>query len=165
MNIRLISAAVAGSLLWVAGGTPALAQIPVPSQAQAAGEAAGKWGLLGEWKLDCKAATAANNPAIEFVVRNGVLFQEQTRGGNDRDYITILAASVRADGGLETTEVSNTNPPVTRQIVRRKQGDSRFSVWSNRVAGTEQYPIRDGKFTNGGMAPALVRCRAPGAKP
>lgn len=156
MRVRLTSAAMVGALALAAGGTPALAQT--------AGEAAGKWGLLGEWKLDCKAATAANNPSIEFVVRSGVLFQEQTRGGNEKDFTTIVAVTVRADGGLETTEVSNTNPPVVRQILRRKQGDGRFSVWSNRVAGTEQYPIRDGKFANGGMAPTLNRCRAPNAR-
>jgi hypothetical protein len=151
MRTRLIQA---GALL--------LAAWAVPASAQNAGDAAAKWGLLGEWKLDCNVPTGPANQAIVFLVRDGKLFQERT-DGNAKDSTAITAATIRADGMLETTEVASTNPPTTRQIVRRKQGsESRFAVWSNRIAGTEQYPIRDGKITaNGNPAPPLTRCRAP----
>jgi hypothetical protein len=153
MSKKLISAGVAGILAILAGGLPA--------SAQNAGDAAAKWGLLGEWRLDCTAPTSPTNQAIIFAVRDGKLFQDRT-DGKAKDSTAITSAAVRSDGALETTEVSSATPPVTRQIVRRKQGDGRFAVWSNRVSGTDQYPIKDGKFTNGNTAPALTRCKAPG---
>lgn len=153
MRVRTITAAIAGAL--------GLAAATVPASAQNAGDAAAKWGLLGEWRLDCNVPAGPNNIAIEFVVREGKLFQERS-AGNAKDSTAITSAVIRADGTLETTEQSSTQPPTTRQIVRRKQGEGRFAVWSNRAAGTEQYSVRDGKFANGGAAPALNRCRAPG---
>jgi hypothetical protein len=122
-------------------------------------DVAEKWGLLGEWKLDCRTPTSPNNQAIEFVVRNGKLVLERSTGVA-KDVITITSAVAKPDGSLETTEVSSSNPPMTRQIVRRKQGDGRFVVWSNRIAGSEQYTIKDGRFANGGAAAAITRCRA-----
>jgi hypothetical protein len=154
MRIRSIYAGIAGSLL--------LAAATAPASAQNAGDAAARWGLLGEWRLDCNMPAGPNNVAIEFVVRDGRLVQERS-AGTAKDSTAITSAVVRADGNLETTEMSSSQPPVTRQIIRRKQGEGRFFVWSNRAAGTEQYTIRDGKFVNGGNnAPALTRCRAPG---
>jgi hypothetical protein len=153
MTIRLGSASLVGALVLAASAAPAWSQT--------AGEAATKWGLLGEWKLDCKLPTGPNSLSIEFTIRDGKLYQERS-SGTAKDSTAITSAVIRADGALETTEVSSTQPPTTRQIVRRKQGEGRFSVWSNRAAGTEQYSIRDGKFANGGPAPALTRCRAPG---
>ena len=150
MSFRLIFAGIAGSLA-VAAATPVFAQT--------AGEAAAKWGLLGEWKLDCKAPTSQGNQAIEFVVRDGKLLQERS-AGSVKDVTTITSAVAKPDGSLETVEISATTPPTTRQIARRKQGDGRFAVWSNRIVGSEQYSIKDGKFTNsGGPAPAISRCR------
>jgi hypothetical protein len=133
----------------------------VPASAQNAGETATKWGLLGEWRLDCNVPAGPSNIAIEFAVRDGKLVQERS-AGNAKDSTAITSAVIRSDGSLETTEVSATQPPTTRQIVRRKQGEGRFSVWSNRAAGSEQYSVRDGKFANGGVAPPLSRCRTPG---
>jgi hypothetical protein len=156
MLFRLISAAIAGTWALAAAGTPAFAQT--------AGETAAKWGLLGEWKLDCKAPTSQRNQAIEFIVREGKLLQERS-AGSVKDGTTLTSAAARPDGSLETVEISATTPPTTRQIVRRKQGDGRFAVWSNRVVGSEKYSIRDGKFANGGgTAPALNRCRGPAGR-
>lgn len=147
----LVRAGTAGFLV--------LAAAAAPVRAQTAGDAAAKWGLLGEWKLDCNVPTGPNSIAIEFVVRDGRLYQERN-GGTAKDSTAITSAVIRSDGTLETTEVTAGQPPATRQIVRRKQGEGRFSVWSNRAAGTEQYSVRDGKFANGGVAPPLTRCRA-----
>jgi hypothetical protein len=149
MLFRLIFAGIAGTL-----GTG------MPAFAQTAAEAATKWGLLGEWKLDCRSPTSPGNQAIEFVVRDGKLLQERS-AGSAKDVTTITSAVAKPDGSLETVEVS----AATRHIVRRKQGDGRFAVWSNRIAGSEQYSIRDGKFTNGGgIAPTISRCRGPAGR-
>jgi hypothetical protein len=156
LMIRWVGAGLAGALVLAASAAPAWSQT--------AGDAAAKWGLLGEWKLDCKLPTGPNSMSIEFAVRDGKLYQERNSGAA-KDSTAITSAVIRSDGTLETTEVSSTQPPTTRQIVRRKQGDGRFAVWSNRAAGTEQYSIRDGKFVNGGgVAPALTRCRAATGK-
>ncbi len=155
MMFRVISAGIVG-VLAVAG---------TPAYAQTAGEAAAKWGLIGEWKVDCKSPTSQANQAIEFAVRDGKLLQERNNG-NAKDATTLISAAIQPDGSLETVEVAATNPPTTRQIVRRKQGEGRFTIWSNRIVGTEQYSIRDGKFTNsGGPAPAISRCRGPAGRP
>lgn len=156
MPFRLISAGIAGSLALAAAGTPALAQT--------AGDTAAKWGLLGEWKLDCRSPTSPGNLAIEFIVRDGKLVQERS-DGSAKDVTTITSAVAKPDGSLETVEISAKTPPTTRQIVRRKQGDGRFAVWSNRIAGSEQYSIRDGKLANGGSpASAINRCRGPAGR-
>jgi hypothetical protein len=147
----------------ITAGALLLAATTVPATAQTAGDAAAKWGLLGEWRLDCNVPAAPDNQSIVFAVRDGKLYQERT-DGNAKDATTITAAAIRADGTLETTEMLIAQPPATRQLVRRKQGESRFAIWSNRVAGTEQYSIRDGKFTDGSPAPALTRCKAPGRR-
>lgn len=153
MRIALIAAG--GAVLVV------VAIVAVLMFRQGPADVAGKWGLLGEWKLNCQAPTSPNNVSIEFVVRDDKLFQDRT-AGTVRDTTAITAVGLNSDGMLETTEVSPTTPPTTRQIVRRKQGEGRFAVWSNRAAGSEQYSIKDGKFANGGTAPALTRCRAGG---
>lgn len=156
MLFRLMSAGIAGSLAVGAAGNTALAQT--------AGEVAARWGLLGEWKVDCKSQASQGNQGIEFIVRDGKLIQERN-AGTAKDVTTITSAVARPDGSLETVEMSATTPPTTRLIVRRKQGDGRFAVWSNRIAGSEQYSIRDGKFTNGsGTAPAINRCRGPAGR-
>src|SRR5436190_3136383 len=108
MTIRLTCAGIAGSLILAVGSAP--------SWAQTAGDAAAKWGLLGEWKLDCNTPTGPNNIAIEFVIREGKLYQERT-AGTTKDATAITSAVIRADGTLETTEMSSANPPTTRQIV------------------------------------------------
>ncbi len=156
MLFRLSSRGIAASLALAAAGTPAFAQT--------AGEAAAKWGLLGEWKVDCKSPASQGNQAIEFVVRDGKLLQERS-AGSVKDVTTITSAVAKPDGSPETMEVSPSNPPTTRQVVRRKQSDGRFAVWSNRIAGSEQYSIRDGKFTNSGAAaPAISRRRGPAGR-
>ena len=154
MIIGLIRAGMAGALV--------LAASVVPTSAQTAGDAAAKWGLLGEWRLDCNTPTGPANLSIGFAIRDGKLFQERTDGAA-KDSTAITSAIIRADGTLETTEAAATQPPTTRQIVRRKQGEGRFAVWSNRAAGSEQYSVRDGKLlATGAVAPPLTRCRAPG---
>jgi hypothetical protein len=156
MQFRPIFAGIAGAWALTAAGVPAFAQT--------AGETATKWGLPGEWKLDCKSPASQRNQAIEFIVRDGRLLQERS-AGSVKDVTTLTSAVARADGSLETVEISASPPPTTRQIVRRRHGDGRFAVWSNRVAGSEQYSIRDGRFANGGgTAPTLNRCRAPAGR-
>jgi hypothetical protein len=151
---RVIS--IAGSLALAVPGTPAFAQT--------AGETAAKWGLLGEWKVDCKSPASQGNQGIEFIVRDGKLLQERS-AGNVKDLTTITSAVAKPDGSLETVEITATAPPTTRQLVRRKQGEGRFAVWSNRIAGSERYSIRDGKFTNSGAAaPTITRCRGPAGR-
>ena len=120
-------------------------------------------GLLGEWRLDCKSPSSQGDQAIEFVIRDGKLLQERS-AGTVKDLTTITSAVAKPDNSLESVEISATTPPKTRQIVRRKQGDGRFAIWSNRVAGSEQYSIKDGKFANGGTAPTISRCRGPAGR-
>jgi hypothetical protein len=64
MQFRPIFAGIAGAWALAAAGMPAFAQT--------AGETAAKWGLPGEWKLDCKSPASQRNQAIEFTVRGGV---------------------------------------------------------------------------------------------
>jgi hypothetical protein len=113
MQFRPIFAGIAGASALAAAGVPAFAQT--------AGETAAKWGLPGEWKLDCKSPASQRNQAIEFIVRDGKLLQERS-AGSVKDVTTLTSAVARPDGSLETVEVSASTPPTTRQIVRRRHG-------------------------------------------
>jgi hypothetical protein len=46
---------------------------PAAAFAQSNLEAAQSWGLIGTWRLDCKAPASRGNPDLKYAVRDGKL--------------------------------------------------------------------------------------------
>jgi len=68
-------------------------------------------------------------------------------------------ATRKADGSLELTVKFDSLSP-NRQFSFVKGGDGRIRAISNRNVDTNEYTIKDGKFTaNGNTPPWQTRCR------
>lgn len=160
-ELRSTLGLVVRSVTAYAAAILAMVTLSAPALAETAAEAAVTWGLIGKWQPDCKAPTTAENAAFTYVVRDGKLYQDRMVRDSPESNL-IVAATIKVDGSLETT-IAFPNQSASRTSVLKKQGEDCLSVWSNRATGTEQYSIKDGKFTTGnGIAPMLTRCRVGG---
>jgi hypothetical protein len=130
------------------------------SLAQTVAETASKWGLLGTWRLDCTKPASRSDGALQYVVRGGKLFHDR-EFGDARDSSSVILATTKADGSLEiVVSFVSFSPPQTRQFAFTKGSDGRIRAISNRNVDTNEYSIRDGKFTaNGNTPPWQTRCR------
>jgi hypothetical protein len=123
-----------------------------------AAETAAQWGLLGTWRLDCSTPLSRSDPALQFVVREGNLFHERN-WGDGQDSSPVLSAVPTDNGGLQV-QVRFDSINQTRQWIYTRQDDGRIRSVSNKNVDTDQYSIRDGKFTdNGNVTPWQTHCR------
>lgn len=128
------------------------------ASAQTIAETASRWGLLGSWKLDCSQPTSRSNGDLRYVVRGGKLYHDRDFG-DAKDSSAVMSATRKADGSIEIV-VSFASLSQTRQFSFRKGSDGRIRAISNRNVDTNEYSIKDGKFTaNGNDAPWQSRCR------
>jgi hypothetical protein len=136
----------------------AFAATALAAAAQTTAEVARKWGLLGTWRLDCTQPRSESNPDLAYAVRDGKLFHDRDFGKN-RDSSAVMTAVVKADKSIEVV-VKFDSLKQTRQFSLMKGPDGRIRAVSNRNVDTNEYSIRDGKFTaNGGTPPWQTRCR------
>ena len=126
-----------------------------PALAQTAGEVAERWGLLGLWKIDCSRGPTKEDPAFRYIVRGGKLFQDSDDGAEKQQNLVTFAAADAATRTLELTVIFPPGNPAHTVVLRREGGD-RFSVRSNRVTGTNDYAIKDGKLPDGRPARAVL---------
>jgi hypothetical protein len=127
-------------------------------QAQTIAETAVRWGLLGTWRLDCSQPRSRSNPDLMYVVRGGKLYHDR-EFGDSRDSSAVMSATVKRDKSLEVV-VNFVSLKQTRQFSFMKGPDGRIRAVSNRNVDTNDYTVRDGKFTsNGNMTPWQTRCR------
>jgi hypothetical protein len=128
------------------------------AQAQTMPQTVSKWGLIGSWRLDCSQPASRSNGDLKYIVRNGMLFHDR-EFGDARDSNPVVAATAKSDGTLELT-VNFPGLSQTRQFAFVKGSDGRIRAVSNRNVNTDEYSIRDGKFTaNGNETPWQTRCR------
>jgi hypothetical protein len=128
------------------------------AHAQSNAEAARKWGLLGVWKTDCTKPLSRSHPDLIYAVRDGVLYHDRNFG-DAQDSSPVQLAVLRPDGTLDLT-VQFPALSQTRQFVFRKAGEGRKQAVMNRNVNTDEYTVRDGKFTsNGNPTPVQHRCR------
>ncbi len=128
------------------------------SLAQTVAQTASRWGLLGSWKLDCSKPASRSNGDLQYVVRGGKLFHDR-EFGDARDSSSVMSATTKADGSI-TLVVSFVSFSQTRQFSFIKGSDGRIRAISNRNVDTNEYSIKDGKFTaNGNDTPWQARCR------
>jgi hypothetical protein len=136
----------------------AIVALPEASLAQMVAETASRWGLLGTWRLDCSAPVSRSDGELQYVVRGGKLFHDR-EFGDVRDSGSVMSATRKADGSIELV-VNFVSFSQTRQYSMIKGGDGRIRSISNRNVDTNEYTIRDGKFTaNGNATPWQTRCR------
>ena len=145
--VRLVAVALLASL--VSSGA---------SLAQTVAATASKWGLLGTWQIDCAAAISGSNGALKYVVRGGKLFHDRDFGGGKTDSSAVTSARANPDGTLELT-IPFASLSQTRQFAFVRAADGRIRAFYNKNVDTEEYSIRDGKFTaNGNVTPWQTRC-------
>ena len=131
---------------------------PQASLAQTVAQVASSWGLLGTWRLDCSKPASRSDGELKYVLRDGKLFHDR-EFGDARDASQVTSATRKADGSLELT-VKFDSLSQTRQFSFVKGGDGRIRAISNRNVDTNEYTIKDGKFTaNGNTPPWQTRCR------
>jgi len=131
--------------------------IPEVSLAQTNAETASRWGLLGTWRLDCNTPASRSDGALQYVVREGKLFHDRNFG-TARDSNQVTSATRKADGSLDLV-VKFDSLSQTRQFSFIKGSDGRIRATSNRNVDTNEYTIKDGKFTaNGNAPPWQTRC-------
>ena len=138
--------------------TLAMFAAPGATPAETTVQAASKWGLLGIWRLDCSKPMGRNNPDLAYVVRGGKLFHDRDFG-DTRDSNAVVLATTKADGTFEIV-VNFASMSQTRQFSFFKADSRRIRAMSNRNVDTNEYSVRDGKFTaNGNATPWQTRCR------
>jgi hypothetical protein len=121
-------------------------------------EAASKWGLLGTWKINCSQPTSRSNGDLGYVVRGGKLYHDRDFG-DAKDSSAVMSATRKDDGSIEIV-VNFVSLSQTREFSFRKGSDGRIRAISNRNVDTNEYSIKDGKFTaNGNDPPWQSRCR------
>jgi hypothetical protein len=129
-----------------------------PLHAQTAAETARTWGLLGTWRLDCNKPASRADGELQYVVREGKLFHDR-EFGDARDSSTVTSLVAKADGSIDVV-VNFTSIGQTREFSLIKGKDGRIRATSNRNVDTNEYSIRDGKFSfNGASTPWQTRCR------
>jgi hypothetical protein len=130
------------------------------SLAQTVAETASKWGLVGTWRLDCSTPASRSNGDLQYVVRGGKLFHDR-EFGDARDSNVVVSATRKTNGSLEiAVNFVSFSPPQTRQFAFVKGSDGRIRAVSNRNVDTNEYSIKDGKFSaNGNDTPWQTRCR------
>ena len=131
---------------------------PEVSLGQTVAETASRWGLVGSWRLDCSQPVSRSDGELKYVVRGGKLYHDRDFG-NARDSSPVMSATRKADGSLELL-VKFESLNQTRQFAFIKGSDGRIRATSNRNVDTNEYSIKDGKFTaNGNSPPWQSRCR------
>jgi hypothetical protein len=126
--------------------------------AQTVADTASRWGLLGNWRIDCSKPASRSNGELKYVVKGGKLFHDR-EFGDVRDSTPVMSATTKADGSIEIV-INLVSRSETRQFSLIKGSDGRIRAMSNRNVDTNQYSIVDGKFTaNGNATPWQTRCR------
>jgi hypothetical protein len=119
------------------------------------------WGLLGTWALNCGQSPSRQNGYLSYVIKPGGRVSHEREFGDHRDANEVLKATVHADGSLElTVHFQTLTPQQTRRWSFEKGLDGRIRAVSNHRVDTNEYSIRDAKFTsNGASVPWQIRCR------
>ncbi len=117
-----------------------------------------RWGLVGEWALDCKVAPKdIGTSHLVYEVRQGKPVHYRIMPQKEEPY-ALSRAMVAPDGSLEIQ--INFGGEIGRREMRFVRGpDNRIKTQSNRRADGK-YVIFDGKFVDGGAPVAwLSKCR------
>ncbi|QCI64200.1 hypothetical protein E8M01_08040 [Phreatobacter stygius] len=119
--------------------------------------AARSWGILGTWRLDCRAPPSRDNGSLTYAVRGGRLVHPRDFG-SERDELDVLSGRVLSNGRFEFV-IQLPPSGQRRRFTLTKGDDGRIRVIDNVVDGTSDYSIRDGAFvTTGKPSRWQTRC-------
>jgi hypothetical protein len=125
--------------------------------AQTAAENAARWGLLGDWRLDCGRPVDNQFSSLSYRVAEGRLFHDRDFG-HARDSHPVASARILGDGSIELV-ISFRDPVTTREFSLIRGRDGRIRAMSNRDVSSNQFTIQGGRFTaNGRQTPWQARC-------
>jgi len=118
-----------------------------------------RWGLLGTWSLDCTKAASNANGYLSYVVKDRGRVAHERNFGDRRDSNEVLQATLAPDGSIALT-VHFKELSQTRKWIIVRGSDGRVRTISNNLVNTNEYTIKDGKFTaNGNPTSWQARCR------
>jgi hypothetical protein len=92
-------------------------------------------------------------------MRNGKVFHDRDFGGKKSDSNPVVSLKTNADGSLQAI-VNFGSLSRTNEFALIKASDGRIRAMFNRNVDTNEFAIKDGKFTaNGNVTPWQTRCR------
>lgn len=129
-----------------------------PASADAAAEAALRWGLEGVWQIDCGRSASKDNQAVRFIVRSGKLYLDRDIGAAWE--ANLVSYAERASDGMLELTILFPPPDGARTLLLKRENANQLMVWSNRRTGTDDYTIRDGAslVDNNRSPPLLTHC-------
>jgi len=140
--------------------TIALASLSTPAVTDASTETMKRWGLIGTWSLGCAQPAGMHNShtTYQFVASGSV---ERIRDfGAQKFTDTVIKANVGLQGELTMAiQVTNPSGKHNREEVLFKGPDGRIRTQQNRVADSEDYSVRHGRYGNGAETTWLAKCR------
>lgn len=151
----LALSAVAAFLL-AAGSSSAHAQTAAQRQVV---EMLSRWGLVGDWSLDCSRPPSRDNGYLNYVIQQPGIAMHVRYFGDAKDSHEVLDARPVQGGGLElTVRFAFRDGAQTRRWVLVKEGN-RIRAISNVNVETGDASIRNGRFVhNGAETPWQTQC-------
>jgi hypothetical protein len=117
----------------------------VEASAETPAEAAKRWGLPGNWKVDCAAPISSTNWSLTYAIRQGKLFQDRDNG-QAHDSVPMPLAVVNPDGSMRV----RMDYEHTLEVHWIKDAKGRVRALDSQIVETGAFVIRNGKFVNGG---------------
>lgn len=118
-----------------------------------------RWGLPGTWAVDCDQPLSDTAPRTRYVTRqDGGAVMERLYTDPSRSAAGMVTGATIATDGTITLTI---DVPASKQarIVSLLKSGNRIRALFDRVAGTDDYSIRDGRFTHSGIeTPWQNRC-------
>lgn len=135
-----------------------LAALAFPASAETIAETVTQWGLIGPWSLDCALPADHNKGTIlSYEVADGDNVVHRRDFGDSSDESQVRSARVSDDGMLHL-QVYFPSVKQTREYGMIKLPDGSVRAIYSRNE-TNQYSIKDGKFTSSGKpTPVQHKC-------
>jgi hypothetical protein len=131
---------------------------PSSSFAQSAVDIATRWGMLGTWQTDCKAAASRENYNMSIVVKDGKLFLDR-KWDDFTDSSQITGGALKADGTIELV-VNFAAFSQIRRNVYAKSDSGQIRIMENQNLKDGEYSVRNGTIAGDGPpTPWLTLCQ------
>src|SRR5262245_47684695 len=140
--------------------TVALASLSTAAAADASTETMRRWGLIGTWSQGCSQPAGMQNNHTTYQTAGSGSVERVRDFGAQKFTDTVMKANVGVQGELTLAiQVMNPMGKHNREEVLVKGSDGRIRTLLNRVADSEDYSVRQGRYANGSETPWLSKCR------
>lgn len=152
-----------GNKMWTRlGSTGALAFVALSTTvgADASTETMKRWGLIGTWSQGCAQPAGMHNSYTIYRLAGSGSVERVRDFGAQKFTDTVTKANVGVQGELTLAiQVTNAMGIHNREEVLVKGPDARIRTQQNRVAGSEDYSVRHGRYANGTETAWLSKCQ------